>query len=56
MENERMKRGIDRLKAVDGDHGIHVIESLAEIAPDLRRYILEFAFGEHLLPERAFPA
>jgi len=46
VENERLKRGTERLKEVDGNAGEHVISSLAEIAPDLGRYILEFAFGD----------
>ena len=46
MENERIKRGIERLKEVDGDNGERVIASLEGIAPDLGRYILEFAFGD----------
>jgi len=46
MENERMKRGTERLKEVDGNAGERVIASLEEIAPDLGRYILEFAFGD----------
>ena len=46
MENERMKRGTEKLKEVDGNGGERVIASLEEIAPDLGRYILEFAFGD----------
>lgn len=46
MENERVKRGTDRLKQVDGEGGERVIASLGDIAPDLGRYILEFAFGD----------
>ena len=46
MENERMKRGTERLKEVDGNGGEQVIASLEGIAPDLGRYILEFAFGD----------
>ena len=46
MEDERIKRGIEKLKEVDGDNGERVIASLEGIAPDLGRYILEFAFGE----------
>lgn len=46
MENERMKRGTERLKEVDGNNGERVIASLEGIAPDLGRYILEFAFGD----------
>jgi len=46
MENERIKRGTERLKEVDGNAGEGVIASLKGIAPDLGRYILEFAFGD----------
>ena len=46
MENERIKRGTERLKEVDGNAGERVIASLEEVAPDLGRYILEFAFGD----------
>ena len=37
---------IERLKEVDGKGGEHVIASLEGIAPDLGKYILEFAFGD----------
>ena len=46
MENERIKRGTEKLKEVDGNAGERVIASLEEVAPDLGRYILEFAFGD----------
>ena len=46
MENERIKRGTERLKEVDGNAGERVIAALEEVAPDLGRYILEFAFGD----------
>lgn len=45
MEN-RYQRGIVLLNQVDGEGGKHVIESLSEIAPDVGRYIVEFAFGD----------
>jgi 4-carboxymuconolactone decarboxylase len=45
-ENERLTKGIERLKEVDGHAGEKVVSSLEEIAPDLGRYILEFAFGD----------
>lgn len=43
---DRYARGEDRLREVDGEHGIEVIESLNDVAPDLGRYIVEFAFGD----------
>ena len=46
MENERIKRGTERLKEVDGNAGDQVIASLKGIAPDLGKYIIEFAFGD----------
>ena len=46
MENARFERGKEKLKEVDGHAGERVISSLEAIAPDLGRYILEFAFGD----------
>jgi 4-carboxymuconolactone decarboxylase len=46
MENEVTQRGIEKLKEVDGHAGERVIAALADIAPDLGKYILDFAFGE----------
>jgi len=46
MESERVKRGTEKLKEVDGHAGERVIASLGEIAPDVGKYILEFAFGD----------
>lgn len=46
MESTRFQRGMDKLKEVDGLGGENVIRSLEDIAPDLGRYIVEFAFGD----------
>lgn len=47
IENDdRFKRGRAKLKEIDGEAGERVIESLKNIAPDLARYTLEFAFGD----------
>jgi 4-carboxymuconolactone decarboxylase len=43
---DRYARGEDKLREVDGEHGIEVIESLNDVAPDLGRYIVEFPFGD----------
>ena len=45
-ESERFRRGWARLSEVDAGAGQQVIESLADIAPDLGRYIVEFGFGD----------
>jgi 4-carboxymuconolactone decarboxylase len=44
--SERYERGWARLMEIDGEGGRRVIESLADIAPDLGRYVIEFAFGD----------
>lgn len=45
-QSERFQQGWERLKAIDGQAGKQVIESLGAIAPDLARYIIEFPFGD----------
>lgn len=44
--NERLERGQLALARIDGEAGQAVIDSLADIAPDFARYVLEFAFGD----------
>ncbi|MEW6459730.1 carboxymuconolactone decarboxylase family protein [Ectopseudomonas khazarica] len=47
MSNEsRYQRGLDKLKEIDGEAGERVVESLAGIAPDFARYLVEFPFGD----------
>ena len=45
-ETERYERGRRALAEIDGDAGEAVIDSLADIAPDFARYLLEFPFGD----------
>jgi 4-carboxymuconolactone decarboxylase len=45
-EQSRYDRGWERLKEIDGTAGERVIASLADICPDLGRYIVEFGFGD----------
>jgi 4-carboxymuconolactone decarboxylase len=42
----RFEKGLKRLKEVDGVAGDRVLEALADICPDLGRYIVEFGFGD----------
>jgi 4-carboxymuconolactone decarboxylase len=44
--DERFRRGWERLMEVDAEGGAQVIESLQGVAPDLGRYVVEFAFGD----------
>ncbi|AWB43440.1 carboxymuconolactone decarboxylase [Paenibacillus sp. CAA11] len=46
MNAERYQRGWEKLMEIDGEGGERVIESLQDIAPDLGRYVVEFAFGD----------
>jgi 4-carboxymuconolactone decarboxylase len=46
QKTDRYERGWARLIEIDGQAGRRVIESLADIAPDLGRYVIEFAFGD----------
>ncbi|PIE77091.1 MAG: carboxymuconolactone decarboxylase [Clostridiales bacterium] len=46
MNNTRFNRGEEQLKKIDGAAGDRVIKSLEDIAPDLGKYIIEFAFGD----------
>ncbi|MCX5383976.1 carboxymuconolactone decarboxylase family protein [Streptomyces sp. NBC_00083] len=43
---DRYERGLAKLAEVDGHAADEVVASLRDIAPDLMRYIVEFAFGD----------
>ncbi len=45
-EDNRYERGWNKLKEIDGQAGERVIASLQNIAPDLGKYIIEYAFGD----------
>ena len=41
-DESRYQRGLAKLKEIDGEAGERVVESLAGIAPDFARYLVEF--------------
>ena len=45
-QESRLKRGKRVLSEIDGEAGEKVIDSLADIAPDFAKYLLEFPFGD----------
>ena len=45
-KQDRYKRGLEKLKEVDGEAGERVIDSLKDIAPDFARLLIEFPFGD----------
>lgn len=46
IKTERFNRGWKKLKEIDGQAGVNVIESLKGISPDLGRYTIEYPFGD----------
>lgn len=46
MVEDRYQKGWEKLREIDGKIGEQVIKNLNDIAPDLSRYIIEFAFGD----------
>lgn len=46
MSSTRFELGAEKLKEIDGIGGENVIQSLQDIAPDVGKYIIEFAFGD----------
>lgn len=45
-EKERFEHGYKVLSAVDGEAGRKVIESLADISPDLAHHVVAWGFGD----------
>lgn len=45
-DNTRYARGWAKLQEVDGRAGEAVVASLADIAPDFAKYVIEFPFGD----------
>ena len=45
-QDNRYERGLAALAAIDGEAGDKVVQSLATIAPDFARYLVEFPFGD----------
>jgi len=43
---QRYREGWAALEEIDGEVGVRVVESLKDIAPDLGRFVIEFAFGD----------
>ncbi len=46
LEASRYSRGWEKLREIDGQAGEHVIASLADIAPDFAKYLIEFPIGD----------
>jgi 4-carboxymuconolactone decarboxylase len=46
MDETRYRRGLETVRKIDAENAGRLEEALKEIAPDLYRYIIEFAFGD----------
>ncbi len=46
MAENRFDRGLKKLEELHGTYGSSVLDRLDLVAPDLKRWIIEFAFGE----------
>lgn len=46
MSNQRYVQGLAKLTEIDSEAGEKVIRSLADICPDLGKYIIEYPFGD----------
>lgn len=46
MARNRYEAGLEMLGKIDGKAGEAVVASLADIAPDFGRYLIEFPFGD----------
>ena len=45
-DSDRYVRGLAKLQEIDGEGGVNVVRSLADIAPDFARLLIEFPFGD----------
>ncbi|QIM69591.1 carboxymuconolactone decarboxylase family protein [Basfia succiniciproducens] len=47
LHNQQLlEEGLKKLKEIDGSQADKVMDALSDIAPDLGKYIISFAFGE----------
>jgi hypothetical protein len=44
MLPSRYEQGLAKLREIDGEAGVRVVDSLRDIAPDFARYLIEFSF------------
>ncbi len=46
MSKERYEIGLEKLKQIDGQNGVDVVENLRKIHPDFAKYLVEYPFGD----------
>lgn len=46
QDDQRYRRGREKLKQMMGDVGEHALDNIALISPDMARYVAEFVFGD----------
>ncbi len=46
MSDDRYRRGLAKLREMHGETGEAALAALADLAPDLGRHVVEYAFGD----------
>jgi 4-carboxymuconolactone decarboxylase len=46
LQQDRYEKGRRKLEEMAGTEGVRMMDKLAEVAPDLARYTIEYAFGD----------
>ncbi|WP_424356741.1 carboxymuconolactone decarboxylase family protein [Methanocella sp. MCL-LM] len=46
MENDRYERGKSLLMDINANNAEKLVESLKDVAPDMHKYVFEFAYGD----------
>jgi 4-carboxymuconolactone decarboxylase len=46
MDNDRYERGRSLLMDINGNNAEKLVESLKDVAPDMHKYVFEFAYGD----------
>ena len=46
MATDRYQKGLEKIKELDPDGGMEIGDSFKDVAPDLTKYVVEFAFGD----------
>ena len=46
MDHDRYTAGLARLREIHGEYGLAVLGRLDDVAPDLKKWVIEFAFGD----------
>jgi 4-carboxymuconolactone decarboxylase len=46
MAQDRYKRGLEKLKEIEGEAAKEVVQAMEGLSPDLSRYVIEYVYGD----------